>query len=125
MHRLLLLWSKIQKNRYLLIVIAMLAVFAVTITLLFIEINKLNYDVELYEKQVAYLTEKRTDYEAAIANNEELRIRISQLENRTEVLEFKNETLKDEKDGLADKNDELERLNGDLLKKFDGLSKPN
>jgi len=125
MHRLLLLWSKIQKNRYLLIVIAMLAVFAVTITLLFIEINKLSYDVELYEKQVAYLTEKRTEYESALIDNDELQVRISQLENRADVLEFKNEILEDEKDGLADKKDELERLNGDLLKKFDGLSKLN
>ena len=125
MHRLLLLWSKIQKNRYQLIIIAILAVFAVAMILLFIQINKLNYDLKLYETQVTYLTEQRDEYEAALAQNGELMTRISQLENRTEVLEFKNKTLIDEKDKIAGKNSELERLNGELLKKFDGLSKLN
>ena len=125
MHRLLLLWSKIQKNRYQLIIIAILAVFAAAMILLFIQINKLNYDLKLYETQVTYLTEQRDEYEAALAQNGELMTKISQLENRTEVLEFKNKTLIDEKDKIADKNSELERLNGELLKKFDGLSKLN
>ena len=125
MHRLLLLWSKIQKNRYQLIIIAILAVFAAAMILLFIQINKLNYDLKLYETQVTYLTEQRDEYEAAVAQNGELMTRISQLENRTEVLEFKNKTLIDEKDKIAEENSELERLNGELLKKFDGLSKLN
>jgi len=125
MHRLLLIWSKIQKHKYKIIIIAILAVFAAAMTLLFIQISKLNYDLNLYETQVAYLTEQRDEYEAAIAQTGELMITISQLENRTEVLEIKNDILKDEKDELAEKNDELERLNGELLKKFDGLSKLN
>ena len=125
MHRLLLIWSKIQKNRYKLIIIAILAVFAVAMIMLFVQINKLNYDLRLYETQVMYLTEQRDEYEAALAQTGELKTRISQLENRTEVLEFKNKTLIEEKDGIAVKNSELERLNGELLKKFDGLSKLN
>jgi len=125
MYRLLLLWSKIHENRYKLIIIAILAVFAAAMILLFIQINKLNYDLKLYETQVTYLTEQRDEYEAAVAQNSELMVRISQLENRTEVLEFKNKTLIEEKDGIAEKNIELERLNGELSKKFDGLSKLN
>lgn len=124
MHRLILIWSKIQKHRNTIIIVAIVAVFAVLMVIVLTEINRLNDDIRAYESEVAYLNEKHAEYEAALKQQDELMGEIALLENRVAALREDKDRQTSKNLELAEQNNELERLNGELLKKYDGLSKP-
>lgn len=124
MHRLILIWSKIRKYRNTIIIVAVVAVFAVLMAIVLTEINRLNDDIKAYESEVAYLNEKRAEYEVALKQQDELMGEIAQLENRVTALREDKDRQTSKNLELAEQNNELERLNGELLKKYNGLSKP-
>ena len=125
MHRVLLILSSIRKHKNTIILIAVLVVFAIFIIMAFQEINRLQKDIELYESQIAFLSDKKAEYESALKQNEELILQITRLQANGKGLEEKIGSLQDSCVKLAAEVVELERLNGELLKKFDGLSKLN
>ena len=124
MYRLLLLWSKIQKNGIKVLAVTAIAVFAALIILFSVETNRLQGDIEIYESEIAYLNEKHAEYQNALETHEELLKTVAKLESEADALENKNDSLGDEITTLAEEKNELERQNGEMLKKFDGLSKP-
>ena len=124
MEKFILFWSKVQKNGEKIIAIAVIAIFAAMTILFAIESDKLKGDINVAESEIAYLNEKQVEYQTALESHEELIKKVTNLEDDIDVLENNNDSLEDEITTLAEEKDELERQNGEMLKKFDGLSKP-
>ena len=93
------------------VVLIIIAIFSLT------QIVELKSDVRDYESQIDTLTTQMQQWEKAASENE-----ILLAENK--AVELENATLIAENDSIIATNSELERQNGELLKKFDGLSKP-
>ena len=125
MYRFYLLLSDMRKHKNKFITAAVAAVFVVLIIIFFVQINKLNNEIQTYESEIMFLSEKHSEYVSAISRHDKLLTEIAQLKNKSKELEDLCNSIKEENNELAAEKDELERQNGDLLKKFDGLSKPN
>jgi hypothetical protein len=124
MERIIFMLSWIRNHKNMVIASAAIVVFAAIMILVFIQIERLNSDVENYKTQVFALEEKTKEYEATIEENKELTVQMEQSEKRASALREMNKELRGLHSDIAVKNDELERQNGELSKKFDGLSKP-
>ena len=86
------------------IVLIIIAVFSLT------QIFELKMNLNDSEERIAEMTVRMAQWEQAASENE--------------VLIAENAVLTAENDSVIATNSELERQNGELLKKFDGLSKP-
>ena len=94
-----------------LVVLIVIAVFSLT------QIVGLKSEVRDYEAKIADMTVQMKQWEQSAAENEVLTA-----ENKK--VEAENTALAEENNDIIATNSELERQNGELLKKFDGLSKP-
>ena len=122
----------IRNNKTLVICVAALIVFVIFALVSFAQLEALKKDSAGFESQIAALTERTADYEKMMELNEELVAKNEELTSSNDELTDKNDRLSANieshrfgKEELYAAIDELERLNGDLLKKFDGLSKPD
>ena len=106
-----------KSHHFLLLGMACVVVLLVIAVLALTQILGLKSEVRDYENEIVALNTQMQQWEQAAAENEVL-----VAENKAVADE--NAALSAENDSIVATNSELERQNGELLKKFDGLSKP-
>ena len=125
-----------RNNKDMLIGLVSTLALAVVVILALFHIRGLGEEIEGYKGQLEEMAEQGSE---AVQRNKELATDLVMLQEELKELEGRNEAneiktgeleiladqLENEKNELAAFLDERERQNGELLKKFDGLSKPN
>jgi len=121
-----------RKNKGLVLAAVAIAALVVIVMAALTRVGDLNADIKSYKEQISVLSDRVQSLEGAETACTQLDAEIAVLEKeninimtKAEALETKNQELENENTELAANMDELERLNGDLLKKLDGLSRPN